>query len=159
MKLFVTAASLVLLFLSSVQAVPVEQPEEAAAAATTVSVSYDPKYDVGSTSLTQVACSDGVNGLITEGFTTFATVPGFANIGGAPTIPGWNSENCGKCYQLHYQAGKIDKSIYVTAVDSAPGGFNIALTAMNKLTNGLAEQLGRVDATYTEVDRSLCGFK
>lgn len=159
MKLFATTASLVTLLLSSVQAVPVEQPEDAAAAAATVSVSYDPKYDVGSTSLTTVACSNGPNGLITEGFTTFETVPGFANIGGAPTIPGWNSENCGKCYQLHYQSGKINQSIYVTAVDSAPGGFNLALTAMNKLTNGLAEQLGRVDATYTEVDRTLCGFK
>ncbi|PLB40221.1 allergenic cerato-platanin Asp F13 [Aspergillus candidus] len=159
MKLFVTAASLATLFLSSVQAVPVEQPEDAATAATTVSVSYDPKYDVGGTSLSTVACSDGVNGLLTEGFTTFDSVPGFANIGGAPTIPGWNSENCGKCYQLHYKAGKIDKSIYVAAIDSAPGGFNIALGAMNKLTNGLAEQLGRVDATYTEVDRALCGFK
>lgn len=158
MKLFATTASLITLFLSSVQAVPVEQ-QGAAAAATSVSVSYDQKYDVGGTSLSTVACSDGVNGLLTEGFTTFQSIPSFARIGGAPTIAGWNSPNCGKCYQLHYQGGKVDKSIYLAAIDSAPGGFNIALEAMNELTNGLAEQLGRVQATYTEVERSLCGFK
>ncbi|GAB1191123.1 Cerato-platanin-domain-containing protein [Aspergillus pseudonomiae] len=155
MKSF-TAISLLALF-SSALAAPVEQSTDASTAAT-VSVSYDQKYDVGGSSLTTVACSDGVYGLISQGYSTFGSVPGFPNIGGAPTIPGWNSPNCGKCYQLHYAAGNIDRSIYVTAVDAAPGGFNIGLQAMNALTNGLAEQLGRVNVDYTEVPRSNCGF-
>lgn len=46
----------------------------------------------------------------------------------------------------------------MTAVDVAKGGFVLGLKAMNQLTNGLAEQLGRVHATYVEVDRSACGF-
>lgn len=124
-------------------------------------VSYDPKYDVGTTSLNTVACSDGTNGLEHQGFTTFGSVPGFPNIGGSPTIAGWNSPNCGQCYELQYQpaTGGAPKSIYVTAMDAAPGGFNIALQAMNLLTDGQAQQLGRVDVTYSEADRTLCGFK
>lgn len=124
-------------------------------------LSYDPKYDVATTSLNTVACSDGVNGLERQGYTTFGSVPGFPNIGGSPTIPGWNSPKCGQCYELQYQptgAGGVVKSIYVTAVDAAPGGFNIGLKAMNALTDGLAQQLGRVDVTYSEANRSLCGF-
>ncbi|KAE8350624.1 Cerato-platanin-domain-containing protein [Aspergillus coremiiformis] len=154
MKSF-AAVSLLALF-SSALAAPVEQ--SAAAAAITVSVSYDQKFDVAGTSLNTVSCSDGVNGLISRGYTTFGSVPGFPNIGGAPTVGGWNSPNCGKCYQLHYQAGNIDKSIFVAAVDSAPGGFNIGLQAMNTLTNGLAQQLGRVNVDYTEVAPQSCGF-
>ncbi|KAF7594082.1 hypothetical protein BBP40_010219 [Aspergillus hancockii] len=154
MKTFAT--SLLALF-SSALAAPVEQSSDATTAAT-VSVSYDQKFDVAGSSLTTVACSDGINGLINRGYSTFGSLPSFPNIGGAPTVGGWNSPNCGKCYQLHYQAGNIDKSIFVTAVDAAPGGFNIGLQAMNTLTNGLAEQLGRVSATYTEVAPSNCGF-
>ncbi|KAJ5173514.1 Cerato-platanin [Penicillium coprophilum] len=131
---------------------------QAPAVAATVSVSFDPKYDVGTSSLTTVSCSNGINGLITQGYTDFASLPSFPNIGGAITIPGWNSPNCGKCYELHYSNGKIDNSINVLAVDAAPGGFNIGLQAMNNLTNGLAEQLGRVDATYVEVEDSVCGL-
>lgn len=150
MKSTITFTSAFLATLSLVSAAP------APAAAETVSVSYDTKYDVGASSLTTVACSDGVNGLITQGYTDFASLPGFPNIGGALTIPAWNSPNCGKCYALHYSNGKIDNTINVLAVDSAPGGFNLGLQAMNKLTNGLAEQLGRIDATYVEVDASAC---
>ncbi|KAF7167898.1 hypothetical protein CNMCM5623_001045 [Aspergillus felis] len=150
---FITPISLLSLFLSSALAVPT--PETNAAAATAVSVSYDQAYDVAGTSMSTVSCSDGIYGLMTK-WPTFGSVPGFPRIGGAPTIPGWNSPNCGKCYALHYAAGNIDNTIYITAIDAAPGGFNIGLNAMNQLTNGLATQLGRVQATYEEADPSLC---
>jgi hypothetical protein len=39
--------------------------------AATVTVSYDMTYDVASTSLNEVACSDGANGLESKGYTTF----------------------------------------------------------------------------------------
>ncbi|KAJ5519476.1 hypothetical protein LT330_008843 [Penicillium expansum] len=152
MKSTIAFTSAFLATLSLVAAAP------APAAAETVSVSFDPKYDVGTSSLNTVACSDGVNGLVTQGYTDFASLPIFPNIGGAITIAGWNSPNCGKCYALHYSNGKIDKTINVIAVDTAPGGFNIGLQAMNTLTNGQAEQLGRVDATYVEVEASACGL-
>jgi len=152
MKSVVAFTSALLATLNLVAAAP------AAATAQTVSVSYDPKYDVGTSSLNTVACSNGPNGLITAGFTDFASLPTFPKIGGAPTIVGWNSENCGACYQLHYSSGKVDKTINVIAIDAAPGGFNIGLRAMNELTNNQAEQLGRIDATFVPVADSVCGL-
>jgi hypothetical protein len=41
------------------------------AMAATVTVSYDMTYDVASTSLNEVACSDGANGLESKGYTAF----------------------------------------------------------------------------------------
>ena len=152
MKSTIALTSAFMAILSLVPAAP------APLAGATVSISYDPKYDVGTSSLNTVSCSDGANGLVTKGYSNFASLPTFPNIGGAVTIPGWNSPNCGKCYALHYSNGKVDKTINVIAVDAAPGGFNIGLQAMNTLTNGQAEQLGRVDATYVEVDASACGL-
>lgn len=123
-----------------------------------VSVSYDQIYDKGATSLSTVACSDGSNGLLTKGFTTFNSLPHFPLIGGSPTIPGWNSPHCGKCYKLHYKKGTVNRTIFVTAIDAAPGGFNLALHAMNKLTDGQAVQLGRIEATYEPAPLSKCGM-
>lgn len=150
MKTFTTAFLPLLALATSTQAAP--------AAGQTISVSYDTKYDVGGSSLTTVACSDGDNGLISRGYTNFASVPGFPNIGGAPTIPGWNSPNCGKCYEIHYSNPNFQNTIYVTAVDAAPGGFNLGLNAMNELTNNRGVELGRVQATYAPADPSKCGF-
>ncbi|KAJ5081847.1 Cerato-platanin [Penicillium alfredii] len=133
-------------------------PAPAANAAQQVSVSYDTNYDIKGASIDTVACADGENGLKGRGYSTLGSLPKFPLIGGALTIPGTNSPNCGKCYQLHYASGTVDKTINVLAVDTAPGGFNIGLEAMNQLTDGSAEQLGRVDATYVEVEESLCGM-
>ena len=152
-----TFALLATLHLAS--AAPAPQTTPTAADAISVSVSYDPKYDVSSSSLTTVACSDGPNGLISKGYSTFGSLPNFPLIGGAPTVPGWNSPNCGACYQLHYTASGVDETINVLAIDAAPGGFNIGLEAMNRLTDNQAVQLGRITATYTQVANSLCGMK
>ena len=61
---------------------------------------------------------------------------------------------CGKCYRLQYGA----KTIYVLAIDHAANGFNIAKTAMDDLTNGQAEQLGRIEAQTAEVASNMCGL-
>lgn len=100
-----------------------------------------------------MACSDGKNGLITRfGWTTQGQVPTFPSIGGVPDIAGWDSASCGTCYKLTYGA----KSIYLLGIDAGHGAFNIALDAMNKLTNGQAVSLGRVDATAQQVASSYC---
>ncbi|KAL3439390.1 Cerato-platanin-domain-containing protein [Aspergillus tetrazonus] len=125
----------------------------------TSTLSYDTKYDVADTSLTTVACSDGDYGLITEGYTTFGSLPTFARIGGAPTIPGWNSPNCGSCYQITYtSATGQTNSIIMTAIDTAPGGFNVGQQAMDLLTGDRAAELGRIDITWTQVGREQCGL-
>jgi hypothetical protein len=46
----------------------------------------------------------------------------------------------------------------VLAVDHAAEGFNIALAAMNELTGNQAEQLGRIDAQWSQVAASDCGL-
>lgn len=155
----ITATLISLLALTaSTLGAPVEAEEAAAAAGQTISVSHDQKYDVGTSSLTTVACSDGDNGLINRGYTNFNSLPSFPRIGGAPTVNGWNSPNCGKCYKIHYSNPHYQNTIFVTAVDAAPGGFNLGLNAMNLLTNNRAVELGRVDAVYSEADPSNCGF-
>ncbi|KAI9934954.1 hypothetical protein ASPWEDRAFT_54022 [Aspergillus wentii DTO 134E9] len=119
----------------------------------TSTVSYDTKFDDASTSLNTVSCSDGVNGLVSK-YPTFGDLPGFPLIGGAPTVAGWNSPNCGKCYAVTYGS----QTVHVIAVDAAPGGFNLGVQGMNKLTDGRAVELGRVDVSYSEADKALCGF-
>jgi len=125
----------------------------ASAAATTVS--YDTGYDESSRSMTSVACSDGPNGLITKGYSTQDSIPGFPNIGASSTIPGWNSDQCGQCFSLSYNDGA---PIYVTAIDHAADGMVLSKAAMNKLTNNQADFLGRVEANVVKVGVDKCGF-
>ncbi|KAL2107376.1 hypothetical protein VUR80DRAFT_5314 [Thermomyces stellatus] len=122
------------------------------AAASAVSVSYDTGYDDAARSMNVVSCSDGPNGLAGQ-YPTQGALPTFPNIGGVPAIAGHGSPECGSCWQLTYEGN----SIYVLGIDHSTD-YNIALAAMNDLTNGNAEFLGRVEATATEVDPSLCGL-
>ncbi|TFY80993.1 hypothetical protein EWM64_g3012 [Hericium alpestre] len=119
-----------------------------------VSVRYDQTYDNAGQSLSTVACSDGPNGLLTKGFTTFGSLPSFPNIGAAQAVAAWNSPNCGTCWRLTYNG----TSINVIAIDHAGDGFNLSLEAMNKLTNGQAVFDGVVQATATQVAASACGL-
>jgi hypothetical protein len=122
--------------------------------ASAITVSYDSTYDNGAGSLATVSCSDGTNGLLTKGFTTFDSLPVFPYIGGSEFIAGWNDVDCGACYTLTYGTNSIN----VLAIDHTESGFNIAEAALNALTGGQAEALGRVDASYTQVDGSVCGL-
>ncbi|KAI0772550.1 Cerato-platanin [Trametes elegans] len=119
-----------------------------------VSVSYDETYDNAGGDLHTVACSDGTHGLLRKGFTTFGSLPHFPNIGGAAAVAQWDSPNCGTCWQLSYEG----RSINVLAVDHTDNGFNIALKAMNALTDNQAVFLGRIDAQVTQVPASQCGL-
>ncbi|KAF7327886.1 hypothetical protein MKEN_00368500 [Mycena kentingensis (nom. inval.)] len=133
----------------------------AAASAVADTVAYDEIYDDGDNSMNIVACSDGPNGLITRfKFQTFSDIPKFPFIGAAGAVEGWNSAHCGECYTLTYTPPTgAKKSINVLAIDhAAPGSFNVALDAMNVLTNGQAEQLGRVNVVATKVAASVCGL-
>jgi hypothetical protein len=126
----------------------------AASPALGVTVSYDNTYDVASNSLAIVACSDGENGMLTKGFTTFGSLPKFPYIGGAAAVEGYDSANCGTCWALTYKG----KTINVLAIDHTDNGFNIAQSALDALTNGQAVHLGRIDATVKQVDASVCGI-
>ncbi|KAH9483667.1 Allergen Asp f 15 homolg [Psilocybe cubensis] len=124
-----------------------------------LTTSFDTVYDNAAASLATVACSDGPNGLLTRGFTTFGSLPHFPNIGGAPAVTGHGSSACGTCWQLAFKnSSGITNTINIIAIDVATPNFNIALGAMNKLTNNQAQQLGRVSITATEVAASACGL-
>lgn len=118
-------------------------------------VSYDRGYDEPGRSLTKVSCSDGVNGLMTRfHWDTQDDIPIFPFIGGAQAVSGWNSTECGSCWQIEYQGTKIT----VMAIDHADNGFNIGFRAMDRLTNGQASQAGAVEAVASRVDNKACGI-
>ncbi|EJD08293.1 Cerato-platanin [Fomitiporia mediterranea MF3/22] len=117
-------------------------------------VTFDPVYDNANQSLATVECSTGSNGLLTRNFTTFGSLPTFPFIGGASAIAGFNSANCGSCWNITFNG----TSIVVTAIDFAGSGFNIGEIAMNNLTNGQAEQVGVVQATALQLNASACGL-
>ncbi|KAJ7727289.1 Cerato-platanin [Mycena maculata] len=122
-------------------------------------VAYDQTYDDASNSLNIVACSNGANGLESLGFTTFGSLPDFPFIGAAGAVEGFNSVNCGTCWQLTYTAAGVSNTIDILAIDHAGAGtFNIALEAMNTLTDNQAVFLGRVNVTSVQVDRTVCGL-
>jgi hypothetical protein len=133
-----------------------------AAPATTsdiTSVAYNVFYDDPSISLSAVACSNGINGLESRGYTTFGSLPKFPHIGASPAVAGWNSPNCGTCWSLTYSgAGGKQKTINVIAVDRATSGWVLSEAAMNELTGGHAEELGRVNAHAHQVAASVCGM-
>jgi hypothetical protein len=119
-------------------------------------VRFNDFYDCGATSLNDVACSNGPNGLVTKGFPTFGSLPSFPNIGGVYAVGAWNSPECGSCWELTYGGN----TIYLTAIDTVGSGFDLSREAVNTLTNGLANssQFSFVDAYSTQVDPSCCGL-
>ncbi|KAF4511842.1 hypothetical protein G6O67_001049 [Ophiocordyceps sinensis] len=126
-----------------------------ASAVSATRVTFDPGYDNGDRDLTQVACSDGPNGLITrKGWKKQGDIPTFPFIGGTEAVSGWNSPACGTCWKLEYEGRRIN----VLAIDHADAGFNIGQAAMDRLTNTHAVQLGRIQATATEINPSICGM-
>ena len=122
--------------------------------ASAVDVRYDPQYDNSEISLSAVTCSNGANGLLTKKYTTFGSLPSFPNIGAAQAVKGWNSPECGSCWQISYKG----KSVKVTVVDRAGDGFNLSLKALDTLTDGDAEESGVVRAQAKQVDKSYCGL-
>jgi Cerato-platanin len=124
-----------------------------------LTASYDPAYGNAGQSLGTTACSDGANGLLTKGYTTFGSLPSFPNIGGAFNIAGWNSAGCGTCWQLAYKNNATTTTtINVLAVDVAANSFNLSPAALNTLTKGRAVELGRVNVVARQIATSACGL-
>ncbi|KAI0360160.1 cerato-platanin-like secreted protein [Trametes cingulata] len=128
-------------------------PASSSSSSTTMQVTYDPVYDKKSNSLDIVACSNGRHGLETKGYTTFGSLPN-QYLGGAQAVAGWNSPNCGTCWQVSYNGTTIN----VLAIDHAQSGLNIGEKALNKLTHGHAEERGVIHAKVTQVSASKCGM-
>lgn len=93
---------------------------------------WDQTFDNPSGSLNSVACSDGQNGL-GKTYHNFSEIPAFPYIGGAFDVV-WNSPNCGSCWRITNTAN--NNVVYITAIDTAGAGFNIAKQAFAALSNG-----------------------
>ena len=123
-------------------------------------VKYDPVYDNQNTSLTEVACSDGENGMITKGYKAFGDLPNFPHIGAAYAVEGYNSASCGSCWELTYtKSDNTTNTIYITAIDHAGDGFVIAGTALKDLGGQQAVDAGHIEVTANNVAVSNCGFE
>ncbi|KAG1885076.1 Cerato-platanin [Suillus subluteus] len=124
---------------------------------TQVKVTYDDFYDNAATSLSDVACSNGANGLLTKGYTTLGSLPSFPRIGGIPDLT-WNSALCGTCWNLQYfTSAGTHESINITAVDAADT-FNLSLEAFDEFTDDTGVAAGGVYANSTLIDASFCGI-
>jgi hypothetical protein len=119
-------------------------------------VRFNSFYDNGAQSLNNVACSNGDNGLVTKGYTTFDSLPTFPYVGAGYTVHNWNSPECGSCWQLTYPDTGV--TIYATVIDTVYSGFDLSEEAVNVLTEGNAEQFSFINVDSTEVDPSYCGL-
>ncbi|KAJ3488549.1 hypothetical protein NLI96_g2748 [Meripilus lineatus] len=118
-----------------------------------VKVTYDRVYDGRDNSLSIVACSNGPNGLLTKGYTNFGSLGNFPVMGGTQYVAGWNSPNCGTCWQLGFNG----RTINVLAIDHADEGFNVSFETLQRLTLNQTDNLGGVlYTTVQQVSTSLC---
>jgi hypothetical protein len=102
------------------------------------------------------SCSDGQYGLVTRwGYSTLAPLAPYVM---ATSISGWNSPNCGKCYEVSGPAG----TRYITAIDQcAPdvgGGmhFDIHPQAFREVMGDAGVFAGSGRANFREVASSNC---
>jgi len=106
--------------------------------------------------LTQVSCSDGQTGLITRW--GYSTIDPMAPYVAATSVSGWNSPNCGNCYEV---VGAVS-TVYLTAIDQcapAPNGgmhFDIHPTAFRELMGDAGVTAGVGYVTFREVASSSC---
>ena len=118
-------------------------------------------YDNGNESLNNVACSNlvsnGHNGLVTTGFTTFSSLPTFPFIGSSFTIHNWGSPECGSCWELTNPVTGV--TIFVTAIDSVSSGFGLSDAAVGTLIGGtVPASFSEVNVEATEVAPHFCGL-
>ena len=125
------------------------------ASATNVVASWDAKYDNFTGDLNTVTCSNGANGLITKGYTTFGSLPNFPFIGATDAIDGVDSTNCGTCWELTYEG----KGFTILAIDHADSGFTISRLAMDQLTYGVGVELGHVLVDAVQIPIERCGLQ
>ena len=142
-----TAAIVIALFFSqAAHALP-----QAAPTPTPLRATFDVTYDNEDGSLNSVACSNGDNGLAAK-FPTFGAIPSFPFIGGAFDV-GFNSPNCGECWNITNPANGI--SVPMAAIDSAGAGFNMAQEVFTMLNGGSIGQ-GSIDVIATKLAPSFC---
>jgi hypothetical protein len=115
----------------------------------TYKVTFDPIYDSPFFNTNGVAC-DTLSGKYPQ----LKDFPIFPFLGGSFDAAR-DTPTCGKCWKL--SSKKSGESIYITAIDKAGVGFNIAKTAFIEL-NGGTLGAGTLEAEAVAVPRHFCGF-
>jgi len=108
-------------------------------------------------SLTTVACSDGINGIMTKfGYSNLSPMYPYVTAFSGAT---WNSPNCGRCVRLTSGG----RTVHLTVIDQcgpAPGGydahFDIAPPAFRELFGDAGVNAGVQPADWQFVDSSNC---
>ncbi|KAJ3563300.1 hypothetical protein NP233_g9025 [Leucocoprinus birnbaumii] len=121
-------------------------------------LNYDTRFDDPNGSLGSTACSADVGNL--QGHHTFGSIPNFPHIAGSFLIEGFNSTNCGACYELSYtRADGTQVYLPFTIINTADRGFISSVKGLEDLT-GLSTSVFTGDApiTYKEVPSYDCGF-
>ena len=121
------------------------------AGAVNVVATWDAKYDNFTGDLSTVTCAN----MISEGFTTFGSLPNWPFIGATEAIDGVDSPNCGTCWELTYQG----KGFTILAIDHADEGFTISRVAMSQLTYGVGVELGHVLVDAVQIPIERCGLQ
>jgi hypothetical protein len=117
-------------------------------------VTFDHTYDNASYGTSGVACGDTLAGIRYPQLKDF---PGFPFLGGSFDAAR-GTPTCGKCWKLSSKKSGKSISIYITAIDKAGFGFNIARAAFIAL-NGGTVGAGILGAEARTVPRHFCGFK
>ncbi|CAF1558914.1 unnamed protein product, partial [Didymodactylos carnosus] len=112
------------------------------------------------TPLTSVACSDGLNGLISKyGYNSVAPLYPYVM---AMSGVSWNSPQCGTCWKITNEATGTSVNIAVIdgagSVDGYGAHFDISPDAFNQLDSGSGAGMaaGHMIVQYEQVDTSSC---
>ncbi|KAG1772408.1 Cerato-platanin [Suillus occidentalis] len=114
-------------------------------------VTWDTAYSDPSASLATVSCSDGKNGLLTKGYTTF----------GHPSLHSPTSEVSqavsGTPPYVYTTPSGHQTTVYITAVDNSYT-FNVSPHTFDDLTDGTGFEAGKVKVRAVRVSPSKCGM-
>ncbi|KII89363.1 hypothetical protein PLICRDRAFT_175556 [Plicaturopsis crispa FD-325 SS-3] len=120
-------------------------------------ISWDGTYDVASTSLDTVACSDGSHGLESK-YHTFGGLPSDPYIGGAAAIGGWNSASCGTCWKLVHERQREPDEHQCAGNRPCRGWVQLVTGGDECIDEWAGRRRGIVQADVAQVDKSVCGL-
>lgn len=119
-------------------------------------VTYHPyNFD---TLLTTVACSNGINGLITKfGYSDLSSLYPYV---GAASFATWNSPECGGCWQLQNGAKKISITVIDQCFSTGESlnyvHFDISLDAFTELGGQSAIHQGHMKVSFLKLSSDPC---
>ncbi|TFB06920.1 Protein SnodProt1 [Trichoderma ghanense] len=121
------------------------------AAAETMSATFNTLYEDPSRSLSEVTCwRKNIGFMPNLDWTLQQDAAGFI---GLDKINGLNSGKCFTCWRLSYEG----RAISLLALDGTDSGVVMSFRALQYLTDGRAQELGRVEIDAVEADTSECG--